>query len=209
MFFTAGGRIVCFTDIMDKFKHTDATASALIIIDMQQAYFAAGELQDARERLIASCNELIDMARRAGRPVIFIRTAHARTPSTWTLNMRDDDQGYLFEGSDDVKLMEGLVSEEGDAHITKLRDSAFHATIFEQMLRELHIDTLILAGVSTHSCIMQTAADAYARNFRVILAEGAIGTHDSTYHESTLKMLSQEYRQVRASPSELRQWLEG
>ena len=209
MFFTAGGRTVCFTGIMDKFKYTDAKASALIIIDMQQAYFAAGELQDARERLVARCNELIGEARRVGRTVIFVRTAHARTPDTWTLNMRDDAQGYLFENSDDVQFVEGLDVKEGDVSITKLRDSAFHGTILEQMLRELHAETLILAGVSTQSCILQTAADAYARNFRVILVEEAIGTHDSTYHESTLKMLSQEYRQVRALLSELHQWLAG
>ena len=40
-----------------------------------------------------------------------------------------------------------------------------------------------------------SAADAYARNIHVILAEDAIASHDMAYHQSTLAMLQQEYRQ--------------
>jgi nicotinamidase-related amidase len=181
-------------------------ATALLIIDMQEAYFAAGELQEEKAQLVENCNELISVGRQAERPVIFIRTAHTHTPDTWTLNMRDDEQGYLLDGSDEVQFVEGLDVHKADVCITKLRDSAFHATILEQTLRELHVDTLVIAGVSTQSCIGQTAADAYARNIRVVLAEEAIGTHDHTFHEPTLKILSQEYRQIRASIDDIRKW---
>lgn len=181
--------------------------TALIIIDMQRAYFNAGELQTQKTQLAARCNRLISAFRAAHRPVIFVRTAHTRHGETWTLNMHDDEQGYLFDGTDEVQMIEELAVDDTDTVLTKLRDSAFHATILEQVLREQRSDTLVLAGVSTQTCVGQTAADAYARNFRVILAVDAIGTHDSTYHEPTLTMLAQEYRQTRVSGEDIARWI--
>lgn len=183
------------------------STSALVVIDMQEEYFADDVLRQQRTRLVAACNTLIDAFHGAGRPVLFIRTAHTETSDTWTLNMRDDKQGVLFDGTSGVELLHELHRDTSDRVVTKMRDSAFHATIMEQTLRELHIDTLILAGVSTQNCVGQTAAGAYARNLRVVLAEDAIGTHDITYHEPTLAMLAKEYRQVRAQVADIVDWI--
>lgn len=183
------------------------SASALVIIDMQHAYFANGELARDKERLVKHARRLIDIYHAANKPVIFIRTAHTTNGATWTLSMKDDEQGYLFDGSKDVEFIAGISPSKDDITLTKLRDSAFHATILEQILSERHIETIILAGVSTQTCVGQTAADAYARNVRVILAEDAIGTHDVRYHGPTLAMLTQEYRQPRASNEAIETWM--
>ena len=168
--------------------------TALLVIDMQNAYFNNSALERERENLIATCNELLAHAQKLNWPIYVIRTIHDRDKSTWTLNMLDDGSGYLFEDSSDSALVEGLLTER-TVQMTKTRDSAFFDT---DLLTHLHahgVENVVICGVSTHSCVMLTAADAYAANLRVTLAQDAIYSHDPAYHDSTFTMLHQEYRQ--------------
>jgi nicotinamidase-related amidase len=87
--------------------------------------------------------------------------------------------------------------------VIKTRDSAFWDTTLEHQLRTLGISRLIIAGVSTHTCVAQTAADAYAANFRVLLAEDVIASHIMDLHEITLEVLEEEYRQRRATNAQI------
>ena len=57
-------------------QHTDV---ALLLVDLQNAYFENPDLAAARARLIERTNRLIRVARGAGRPVILVRTVHAET----------------------------------------------------------------------------------------------------------------------------------
>ena len=101
-----------------------------------------------------------------------------------------------------VLIVEGLRAE-GLETVTKTRDSAFFETDLAARLSERDITTIIIAGVSTHSCILMTAADAYARNIQVVLAEDAIASHDESYHQPVLAMMEQEYRQQRLSVDDI------
>lgn len=167
---------------------------ALLVIDMQSAYFNNDALEQQRTALVKACNELIMLAVRQNIPVINIVTQHLRDKTTWTLNMLDDGEGYLFEGDEETAVVDGL-KLTGSLGVVKTRDSAFHGTQLNSLLQEKGIEGVILAGVSTHSCIMQTAADAYAHNLRVILARDAIASHDPDFEEMTYGLLVQEYRQ--------------
>lgn len=167
---------------------------ALVIVDMQNAYFNNEVLEERRHELIRACNELIAGANDHAVPIFYATTLHKKDRSTWTLNMLEDGKGYLFEGEEDVDVVEGL-DLRGANEIIKTRDSTFFRTSLAQELLQQKIDTIVLAGVSTHTCIFQTAADAYAHNFRVILASEAIATHDPGFHRITINLLNQEYRQ--------------
>lgn len=169
---------------------------ALIVVDMQKAYFANEALERQRERLTATCNQLITSALDHAVPVFLLRTEHTRTRETWTLNMLDDDQGYLFAGDDDAAYVDGLETR-GCTEVVKTRDSGFWQTDLLARLRQLSVDTVVLAGVSTHTCVAQTAADAYSANLRVELAVDAIATHDPKYHDAMLELLESEYRMKR------------
>lgn len=168
--------------------------TTLLVIDMQNAYFNNSALEREQEKLIKMCNELLAHAQKSNWPIYVIRTVHNRDKSTWTLNMLDDGSGYLHEDSTDSALVDGLRMEHA-VQMTKTRDSAFFDT---DLLTHLHahgVESVVICGVSTHSCVMLTAADAYAANLRVTLAQDAIYSHDPTYHDSTFTMLHQEYRQ--------------
>jgi nicotinamidase-related amidase len=173
--------------------------SALLVVDLQLDYFADDELARCRESLLQKCNELIDRARVAQVPVVEVRTVHARDKSTWALNMLDDDQGMALEGTAGAQRLGGL--HEPDHVIVKSRDSAFHGTELAGWLAARDVQTLVLAGVSTESCIAATATDAYAHDLRVTLVSDATASVESRLHDQTLERLAAQYRQqvVRAA----------
>ncbi|WP_347108861.1 isochorismatase family cysteine hydrolase [Paenarthrobacter sp. S56] len=167
---------------------------AVLVIDMQNAFFEDPALQRRREEVVAACNSLTSAAREAGAKVLLVGTEHERDKSTWSLNMLDDDQGFIFRGSEQAEFVPGLVTAE-HPRMAKTRDSAFMGTDLGMRLRNWEVDTVILAGVSAHNCIAQTAADAFAHNIRVIYAADAIATENPEAAEGVLRVLVREYRQ--------------
>ena len=174
----------------------------LVIIDMQRAYFATEALQLQKDSLVKSINQLIHAANESKAKVFNIRTEHAKDTSTWTLNMMRDNEGFLFRGSDETKPVDGLdITNAID--IVKTRDSAFYNTILKDSLQKLNISTLILCGVSTHTCITQSAADAYAADIHVILAKDAVADDSPDFHDVSLSQLKKDYRQDVLSNQEI------
>jgi nicotinamidase-related amidase len=168
-------------------------STALLVIDLQNDYFNDAELERCRDDVLDKSNRLIRAARDAGAPVVEVQTVHAADKSTWALNMLDDDRGIAIEGTEGARRLDGLL--EPDLCIVKLRDSAFHDTGLADWLREREIDRLVLAGVSTESCIAATATDAYAHDLRTVLVEDATASVEWRLHDETLERLEKQYRQ--------------
>ncbi|MDO5866579.1 MULTISPECIES: cysteine hydrolase family protein [Paenarthrobacter] len=167
---------------------------AVLVIDMQNAFFEDPALKQRREEVVAACNSLTSGAREAGAKVLLIGTEHEQDKSTWSLNMLDDDQGFIFRGSEQAEFVPGLLTTDFP-QMVKTRDSAFMGTDLWMRLRNWEVDTVVLAGVSAHNCIAQTAADAFAHNIRVIYAADAIATENAEAAEAVLRILTREYRQ--------------
>jgi nicotinamidase-related amidase len=175
--------------------------TALILIDLQNDYFADPELARCRDDLLEHSNELVGRARATGAPVVEVQTVHARDKSTWALNMREDDQGMALEGTSGAARLDRLL--EPDHVVVKTRDSAFFGTELGAWLVDRDVDRLVLAGVSTESCIAATAIDAYARDLRVVLVEDATASIEWRLHDQTLERLHQQYRQEVRSVAEI------
>ena len=169
-------------------------AQALVIVDMQVDYFSDGELERCRDDLVGVCNALVAQARAAGVPVFEVRTEHTPDKTTWALNMREDDSGMVISGTEGAATVDGLDVDDA-IRVVKTRDSSFYGTDLEDLLAERGITSIVLAGVSTESCIQTTAADAYARDIRVTFVEDALASIDPELHRRTLDQLEQQYRQ--------------
>ncbi len=167
---------------------------AVLIIDMQNAYFEAPGLRKRQASVVEACNGLISAASDKGAPVVLVKTEHERDRSTWTLNMLDDDQGFIFRGSRQADFVPGL-HVDGLSQLVKTRDSAFLGTDLLLRLRNWKVDGAILAGVSAHNCVAQTGADAFAHNIRVAYAREALASEDPESARNMLGILSSEYRQ--------------
>ncbi|WP_241726673.1 isochorismatase family cysteine hydrolase [Dietzia sp. SLG310A2-38A2] len=161
---------------------------------MQNSYFEFPELAAVRDELVGSVNELIRAAHEAERPVILVRTEHAEDRSTWTLNMLEDDQGFAFPGTGQARFLDGLETG-GHVEVVKTRDSAFFRTDLRAELDRLGASHLLVCGVSTHSCVAQTAIDGFAENLHVAVARGAISSDNPPLSEALLEFLQDQMRQ--------------
>jgi nicotinamidase-related amidase len=170
------------------------TIDALVIIDMQKAYFETEPLVNQKTLLAASCNQLVEYFTQQHKPIFMVRTVHQRDRSTWTLSMLEDNQGYLFEGDKHTEAIDEL-DAKGAIEVIKLRDSAFFETNLKELLDESRIKSIAICGVSTQNCILQTAVDAYSYNLRVTIVEDAIASTEPSFQDTVLRMLAKDYRQ--------------
>jgi nicotinamidase-related amidase len=162
--------------------------SALLLIDLQEAFFEDPTLAAARAELLSAVQRLAEGARRAGVPILLISTEHSRDRSTWTLSMLDDGQGYLFHGDDGTEVVAELDTSRM-TRIEKTRDSAWLGTDLQLRLRNLEVDRVVMAGVSTHACIAQTARDAYAHNVRATIVTDAVADEREEHMRTVLDLL--------------------
>lgn len=184
----------------------DLSHPALLLIDLQNAFFESAPLAEARGQLTKNCNRLLQAARANGVPIFNVRTEHKRDRSTWTLKMLEDQQGYLFEGTEQVRNLEEL-ELEGSIEIIKRRDSAFWNTeLITQLLRH-RVTSLIIAGVSSQTCVDATASDAFSANLVVAVAKDAVASEDPEFEEHTLKFLREQHRQLVTETDQLVQRL--
>jgi nicotinamidase-related amidase len=175
---------------------------AALIIDMQNAYFEDPALKAQQDAIVDGCNALVEAVRGHGGHALLVGTEHERDKSTWTLSMLDDDQGFIFRGSEQAEFVAGLRTE-GLPRLTKTRDSAFMGTDLLLRLRNWGVDQVILAGVSTHTCIAQTAADAFAHNIRTVFAREALGSEDQETADAVLAATARGYRQAVLSAAQI------
>jgi len=77
----------------------------------------------------------------------------------------------------------------------KTRDSSFHRTDLLERLEERGVTHLLLCGISTHSCVNQTASDAFAHDFHASIAVDAVTSEDPELSAAMLEFLRSEMRQ--------------
>ena len=167
--------------------------TALLVVDLQEAFLEDGALAGHREDLVRRSRQVLRWAEREAVPVVNVRTVHQRDRSTWTLTMLQDDQGFLFEGAPHTANLAEL-DLSGAMEVVKTRDDAFVGTELAATLEGLGVEALVVIGVSTHTCVMLTAAHAFALDLEVVLVRDAIASHRPELHELTLDTLRDEYR---------------
>lgn len=178
----------------------DPKATALLVVDMQNAYASPGGYLDlagfdieGAAGVIEKIAVLVETARQSGVTVVFFRNGWdpdyveaggPGSPNWWKSNalktMRDnpDLQGKLLaKGTWDYALVDRLQPQPGDMVIEKPRYSAFYNTALDSMLRARGIRNLAFCGIATNVCVESTLRDGYHREFFGVLIEDA--THQA------------------------------
>ena len=65
-----------------------------------------------------------------------------------------------------------------DKVISKSDFSCFGEENFVKALADLNVDSLVICGVETHVCVLQTALDALTDGYRTFILEDACGSRD-------------------------------
>ena len=173
---------------------------ALVIIDFVEAYLRPeSPLYAGVEETRASAAELLAAARRAGIPVLHTNVVFMAGGI---------DGGVFFRKVKALKLFErgapggygafadGLSPIPGEVVISKQYASGFFGTSLGATLTALHVDTLLIAGVSTSGCVRATAVDACQHGFIPIVVREAVGDRNSAIHEANLFDIDAKYGDV-------------
>ena len=175
----------------------DLDQTAMIVVDMQNAFATKGGMFDlagfdiAGATPVIEVNErLLDSCRSAGVPIIYVQMTYRKgledggDPSSPNYHkelglrmMRERpelDGTLLIEGTWDWQIVDRLAPQPGDHVITKSRYSGFCRTGLEDYLQERNIRKLLFTGIATNVCVESTARDAYFSEFWPILVEDAM-----------------------------------
>jgi len=144
---------------------------ALIIVDIQNDYFAGGkmELVGAKEAAKEAAR-LLRAFRDKGAPIFHIRHVSTRPGATFFL---PDTEG--------VKIHESVAPLASETVITKHFPNSFRETRLLEALRAAKIERLAIAGMMTHMCIDATTRAAADLGFECQLAHDACATRDLTF----------------------------
>jgi biuret amidohydrolase len=99
-------------------------------------------------------------------------------------------------GSFEHEIIEALRPQRTELVIDKNCSSPFNGTGIDQLLRNMGLDTLVMAGVATDMCVETTARDAADRGYNVIAVEDATASFFHAHHIAALSALARVYAQV-------------
>ena len=135
--------------------------TAVVVVDVQVD--VVGPSLD-RDRVVANIASLIERARAAGTPVVWV--------------LHDDDE--LERDSDGWQLVPELAVADGEPVVHKRYGDSFEATDLEDVLAGLDVGHLIVTGAQTDACITSTLHGAVARGYGAVLVADAHTTEDLT-----------------------------
>ncbi|MEM2994657.1 MAG: isochorismatase family cysteine hydrolase [Candidatus Bathyarchaeia archaeon] len=169
------------------------TKTAVIIIDMLND-FVTGDLKCERaKRIIPNLKRLVETARKHDIPVIYCNDAHL--PEDFEIVEKWGK--HAIKGTKGAEVIPELKPTEKDYIVEKRTYSCFYETGLEPLLRSLYkgegAKTLVLGGLHTHICVRHTAADAFFRGYKIIIAKDGVEALTKKDHEQALKYMEYVY----------------
>lgn len=177
----------------------DESPVALLLIDwINDLEFESGEHLLRRALPAAKATaELRRRAKAAGIPVIYCNDNFGR----WRSDFRSMLEHCLRQGVRGRPLAELLRPEEDDYFVLKPKNSAFHSTTLELLLRHLGARTLVLTGIAGNMCVMFTAHDAHMRDYRLLVPRDCIASESESDDAQALEQMEKSCK-VDTAPAE-------
>ena len=209
-------RVVARRGRLHLYDELDAKRTALLVIDMQNAFVAPGapiEVPAARE-IVPQINRLAAELRRRGVPVVWVLHQNEANGADWhnffEVFVRPENRARAAQaltfGSDLQRLWNGLETQASDIRVAKNRYSAFiaGASSLGELLRQRRIDTLLIAGTKTNVCCECTARDAMMLGYKVVLLSDCTAALSDEEHRATLENVIQQFGDVLTADEALR-----
>jgi len=188
----------------------DLDRTALIVVDMQNAFASPGGLLDLAGIDVRPAREAVEnarmvcrAARRARIPVIYLTIGYPPDQSTaggpdspnpqkelalCLMRERPELRGKLLTfGSWDFQVVDDLAPEAGDPVIVKSGYSGFAGTDLDSVLRTRGVRNLLFTGIASNVCVESTIRDAYFHEYwPVMIADATMPAGPREIHDATL-----------------------
>jgi nicotinamidase-related amidase len=166
---------------------------AVIVIDMLND-FVTGKLEAKRAKhIIPNLKKLIEAAREKKVPVIYSNDAHYPQDVEVTRKWGK----HAIKGTKGAEVIPQLAPAAKDYVVEKRTYSGFYETGLDPLLRSLYrgegVKTVILGGLHTNMCVRHTAADAFFRGYKIIIAKDGVEAFTQEDQDQGLKYLEYVY----------------
>jgi len=167
----------------------DKHVAAVIIVDMLND-FVTGDLKCERaQHIIPNLKRLAEAARAHKVPVIYSNDAHYPQDH----EVVDRWGKHAIKGTKGAEVILELEPAKTDYVVEKRTYSSFFETGLDPLLRSLNVRTVILGGLHTNICVRHTAADAFFRGYKIVVAKDGAEAFTQEDHEQGLKYLENVY----------------
>lgn len=171
----------------------DPARTALLLIDVQKGIFHPGAaatrpyfFRTAAEVAVPNMARLLAAARAAGTEVVHT-VIQSLTADGRDRSLDYKQTGFHFPpGSREAEVCDEVAPLRDEMVLPKTSSSLFNSTIFEYLLRNIGLDTVIVAGFLTDQCIDHTVRDGADRGFRMLCPTDACTTDSRERHETAL-----------------------
>jgi len=173
--------------------------TALVVVDMQNAYASVGGYVDTAgfdisgaKAVIGKISQAVSAARTAKLPVVFLQNGwdadyvEAGGPGSpnWhksnalkTMRKKPELHGqFLAKGGWDYDLIDELAPQAGDIVVPKTRYSGMFNSTLDSTLRARGIRNIVFTGIATNVCVESTLRDAFHLEYFCVMLEDA--THE-------------------------------
>ncbi|MET0277577.1 MAG: cysteine hydrolase [Pseudorhodoplanes sp.] len=163
---------------------------------------------DASARVVAANERFFSKARAAGIPVFHCVATYRdadeiRLNPAWRHrgedpnNPRKNVLAHNIKGMPGCEVMPTLLDQSDFIIDAKKRYDCFTATDLDLSLRAHGVDTVLITGVNTNSCVIATATAACCRDFAVVVVSDCVDTMDGPeLHNSALSIIGRAFGQV-------------
>ena len=186
----------------------DPDATALVIIDMQRDFLEPGGFGETLGNdvsllaaAIEPCRAVLAAARRLRMLVVHTREGHRpdlsdaprakveRGAPSLRIGAMGPMGRILVRGEPGHDIIPALSPIDGEPVVDKPGKGAFFATDLHELLRNRHIDTLIVGGVTTEVCVHTTVREANDRGYRCVVPGDCCASYFPEFHAAGLAMI--------------------
>lgn len=171
--------------------------TAVLVIDVQRD-LCGPDCQAMLPRLKA----LIERAQTAGAYVVYVQ--NSVHPDGLTLSPSEIARRRLLglkvevtvDGTEGQEFVSEIAPRLGDAVVRKHRMNSFIGTDLEMLLKCRGIKTVLITGVSTHGCVINTSYAAVNNDYYVVVAEDCVASRVINAHELALSAMKNSVHYV-------------
>ena len=198
----------------------DPARTALLVIDMQNAFGSPGGMFDKAgvpistiEAAVAPTRAAVEAARRAGLKIVYLKMGFL--PDLSDLGAKDGPNehfllrlgvkdGVLTRDEWGTDIVDELVPDDDDTVLYKTRFSGFYRTELDELLKASGIKHLIVTGCTTSICVESTVRDAFFRDYHCVVLEDCTAEPmgaglSRSNHDATILLVERVFGSVSTS----------
>lgn len=163
----------------------------MLVMDMLNFFAMEGDEQYQRRFwvVVDRIVQLRQVAHSRLIPWVYVNTLFDSEASFASSALARKSPPHWIRGTHEAEVVDPLAPSDGDLVVAKSVNSGFYQSKLDDVLHEVGAERVILTGVHTHVCVALTAADAFYRNYDVVVVPECVTTIEMERHRFGLDFI--------------------